>query len=112
MPTGTSVWGSRGSLGFAMGRQPAQSTVLVNNETVIVTEWRFSPGAETGWHRHAYDYVVVPQSSGVLLLENETETHTATLETGQPYFRNAGVEHNVINGNDHEFVFIEIEIKT
>lgn len=94
-----------------MSREPAQPTVMVDNETVIVTEWRFAPGAETGWHRHEYDYVVVPQSSGVLLLENESETHTATLEAGQPYFRNAGVEHNVINGNDHEFIFIEVEIK-
>lgn len=94
-----------------MSREPAQSAVMVDNETVIVTEWRFAAGAETGWHRHEHDYVVVPQTSGVLLLENESETHTATLETGQPYFRNAGVEHNVINANDYEFVFIEIEIK-
>jgi hypothetical protein len=30
---------------------------------------------------------------------------------GQPYFRNAGVEHNVVNANEHEFVFIEVELK-
>jgi hypothetical protein len=27
------------------------------------------------------------------------------------YFRNVGVEHNVVNANDFEFVFVEVEIK-
>ena len=52
-----------------MTRPAAVATVQVDNERVIVTEWRFAPGAETGWHRHGYDYVVVPQTTGQLLLE-------------------------------------------
>jgi quercetin dioxygenase-like cupin family protein len=92
-------------------RQAAQATVMVDNATVIVTEWRFAPGSETGWHRHSYDYVVVPQSTGNLLLEGAGADTTAQLDAGQPYFRSAGVEHNVVNVNDHEFVFIEVEIK-
>jgi hypothetical protein len=28
-----------------------------------------------------------------------------------PYFRETGVEHDVVNANDHEFTFIEIEMK-
>jgi hypothetical protein len=28
-----------------------------------------------------------------------------------PYFRNAGVEHDVINANACEFAFVEIELK-
>ena len=28
-----------------------------------------------------------------------------------PYFREAGVEHDVVNANEHEFEFIEIEVK-
>jgi len=28
-----------------------------------------------------------------------------------PYFRNAGVEHDVINPNSYEFAFLEIELK-
>jgi hypothetical protein len=31
--------------------------------------------------------------------------------TGQAYSRQAGVEHDVINDNPYEFVFIEIEAK-
>ncbi|HEK2704189.1 TPA: cupin [Pseudomonas aeruginosa] len=75
------------------GRPQAVPTVQVDNAEVIVTEWRFAPGAETGRHRHGHDYVVVP------------------LVAGQAYFRKAGVEHNVINASAHEVVFVETEIK-
>lgn len=92
-------------------RCQAESTVLVDNPRVVVTEWRFAPAAETGWHRHPYDYVVVPQTSGTLLLEGKDGPRSSVLERGRPYYREAGVEHNVVNDNDHEFVFIEIEIK-
>ncbi len=92
-------------------RASAVATVQADNERVIVTEWRFAPGAETGWHKHAYDYVVVPQTTGQLLLETKDGENTAQLSSGVSYFRNAGVEHNVINANDYEFVFVEVEIK-
>ena len=35
----------------------------------------------------------------------------AELQAGQSYFRNAGVEHNTVNINDFEFVFVEVELK-
>jgi quercetin dioxygenase-like cupin family protein len=92
-------------------RPQAAGTPLIENERVKVTEWRFAPGAETGWHVHGYDYVVVPQTDGTLLLETKQGDNRAQLRTGQPYFRHAGVEHNVVNANAHEFVFIEVEIK-
>ena len=47
----------------------ATSIVQVRNERVIVTEWRFAPGADTGYHVHAHDYVVVPLTGGRLRLE-------------------------------------------
>ena len=92
-------------------RARAVPTPLIENDRVIVTKWRFAPGAETGWHVHAYDYVVVPQTDGRLLLETKEGDRHAELRVGQPYFRNAGVEHNVVNANEHEFVFIEVELK-
>jgi quercetin dioxygenase-like cupin family protein len=92
-------------------RARAVPTPLIENDRVIVTEWRFAPGAETGWHVHAYDYVVVPQTDGRLLLETKEGDRHAELRVAQPYFRNAGVEHNVVNANEHEFVFIEVELK-
>ena len=42
----------------------AVATVQLDNERVRVTEWRFAPGAATGWHRHEHDYVVVPMTTG------------------------------------------------
>jgi quercetin dioxygenase-like cupin family protein len=92
-------------------RPRAVPTPLIENDRVILTEWRFAPGAETGWHSHGHDYVVVPQTDGRLLLETKEGDRYAELRVGQPYFRNAGVEHNVVNANDHEFVFIEVELK-
>ena len=34
---------------------------------------------------------------------------TAQLQNGVPYFREVGVEHDVINGNDFECAFVEVE---
>jgi quercetin dioxygenase-like cupin family protein len=91
---------------------PARATVQVDNERVKVTEWRFAPGAETGWHRHAYDYVVVPMTSGKLKLFDGKQNSLAELVAGRSYYRPVGVEHNVINANDYEFAFVEVEFKT
>ena len=90
----------------------ATASVQIDNERVSVTEWRFAPGAETGWHRHQHDYVVVPQTTGKLLLKSKAGDSVSELTSGKSYFRKAGVEHNVINAGADEFVFIEIEIKT
>lgn len=93
-------------------RPKAQPTVLLDTPRAVATEWRFAPGAETGWHRHGMDYVVVPMTTGELLIEGPGGTSTrAPLTSGKPYARNEGVEHNVVNANDFEFVFIEIELK-
>lgn len=92
-------------------RPQAHATVQIDNPRVTVTEWRFAPGAQTGWHRHGVDYVVVPMTDGTLLLETPDGERRSELHAGQSYTRGAGVEHNVINANDHEFVFVEIELK-
>ena len=92
-------------------RPAAVPTKQIDNERVIVTEWRFAPGAETGWHRHSYDYVVCPVTNGKLLLETAEANVEAELKAGQAYFRHEGVEHNVINAGDVELVFTEIELK-
>ena len=92
-------------------RKAAKPTVQIENDRVIVTEWRFEPGAETTWHRHEYDYIVIPQTTGKLLIEAETGENVSELVCGKSYTRAKGVEHNVINHNDYEFVFVEIELK-
>jgi beta-alanine degradation protein BauB len=94
-------------------RAQATPKTLIDNDRTVATEWRFVPGAETGWHRHAMDYVVVPMTTGTLLLEEPDGTaRTAQLTAGVPYFRSEGVSHNVVNANAFDFVFIEIELRT
>ncbi len=93
-------------------KKTAVYKVLINNDSVKVTEYSFSPGSETGWHKHLWDYVVVPQTDGKLLLVSEKgRKTTTTLSKGNPYYRRAGIEHNVINAGEAKLVFIEIEIK-
>lgn len=92
-------------------RPKATSKLLEENARVIVTEWRFAPGAETGWHRHGHDYVVVCLTAGKLLAETATGNVETELRLGQAYARPVGVEHNIVNSGDGEFAFIEVEIK-
>lgn len=97
-----------------MGESENQAvpTVFIDNDCVRVTEWRFAPGAATGWHRHEYDYVVTPITDGKLkIVDGNGDATHAELKIGQPYYREAGVEHDVINDNSYEFVFVETEVK-
>ena len=92
-------------------RPRAIGKLLQENERVIVTEWRFAPGAETGWHRHAHDYVVVCLTAGKLLAETASGNVETELQFGQSYARPAGVEHNIVNAGEKEFAFVEVELK-
>lgn len=92
-------------------RPKATSKLLQESERVIVTEWRLAPGAETGWHRHGYDYVVVCLTTGKLLAETSTGNVETELQFGQSYARPVGVEHNIINSGEMEFAFVEVELK-
>ena len=92
-------------------RPKATSKLLQENERVIVTEWRLAPGAETGWHRHGYDYVVVCLTAGKLLAETSTGNVETELQFGQSYARPVGVEHNIVNSGQKEFAFVEVELK-
>ncbi len=90
----------------------ATPTLLIENDRVRVTEWRFAArGDNTGWHRHAYDYVVIPQFDGVLEIDlGQGNRVRAEMQSGVPYYREIGVEHDVINANDFECTFVEVEL--
>ena len=92
--------------------QKAIPTVQIDNDRTRVTEWRFAPGAATGFHRHEFDYVILPRTTGRLqLIGPNGEESYGELEEGVSYFRQAGVEHDVVNANDYPFSFIEVEFK-
>jgi quercetin dioxygenase-like cupin family protein len=90
----------------------AKSKIMIDNNRTRVTEWSFEIGDETGKHIHEYDYVVVPMSDGVLkIINHDGEEVISKLTKGGSYYRNKGVNHNVINNNNFPYSFIEIEFK-
>jgi beta-alanine degradation protein BauB len=90
----------------------ATGTKLIDNDRVTVWEWRFpKAGDNTGWHRHGHDYVVVPLMDGKLKIVSKDGETVASMAAGAPYYRNEGVEHDVINANPGAYAFIEIELK-
>jgi quercetin dioxygenase-like cupin family protein len=90
---------------------PAIPTVLIDDATTRVTRWDFEPGAETGWHKHGLGYVVVPMTDLNFLLKEPTGERRVFVPKGAAYARDAGMEHNVINGGTEFMSFIEIEMK-
>jgi quercetin dioxygenase-like cupin family protein len=88
----------------------AEAVTRFENGEVRVTEWRFAASAETGWHRHDYDYVGVPLTDGILRIVAGAGESTAELKPGVAYFRKAGVQHNVINAGEEFLAFVEVEL--
>jgi quercetin dioxygenase-like cupin family protein len=95
---------------MAGDHQQATATVQIDDGRVRVTEWRFRPGEATGHHRHEYDYVVVPITTGELTLVEQGVARVAPITAGQAYARPAGVEHDVVNESAREVVFVEVEL--
>lgn len=90
----------------------AEPIALLDNERVHVTLWRLPQGSSTGRHRHELDFLVVPLTTGRLKIAAADGSDVyADLEAGAPSFQKAGDEHDVVNTNEFEFRFIEIEIK-
>ncbi|WGW11318.1 cupin domain-containing protein [Saxibacter everestensis] len=94
-----------------MSRPQAVPTVQIDNEYTRVTEWRFPPGSETGWHAHDLNYVVVPMTTGELIVEKPDGSASSSLVIGASYTRPVPSEHNVVNPGEEDFVFVEIEMK-
>ena len=90
----------------------AQFETLLDDDLTRITRWRIPPGAQTGWHRHEWDYVTIQQSSGTLVLENADEdVRRIDYVEGQARSYAAPVEHNATNISDVVVRVIEIEYK-
>ncbi|MGB5557221.1 MAG: cupin domain-containing protein [Paracoccaceae bacterium] len=95
-----------------MRRESAIATRLIDDERVCVTRFEFAPGAETGWHRHAHDYVIMAVTDCCMMLEEPGgAVREVLVPAGTAYRRAEGVEHNVINGGDTRMSFVEVELK-
>ena len=82
----------------------------IDNARTRVTRHRLAPGAHTGFHRHEYDYVVVPVTVGRMRIVEGGKELFSDLSSGVAYFRPAGVDHDVFNAIDRDLVFVEIEL--
>lgn len=93
-------------------RPACSHTQLIDDARVRVTRFDFAPGAETGWHRHAYDYVITAVTDCHMLLEDPGgESRRVLVPAGTAYRRMEGVEHNVINDGAETMTFVEVELK-
>jgi mannose-6-phosphate isomerase-like protein (cupin superfamily) len=82
----------------------------IDNARVRVTRHRLAAGAHTGFHRHEYDYVVVPVTAGRMRIVEGGKEFFSDLSSGAAYFRPAGVEHDVFNSGHKELIFVEVEV--
>ncbi len=58
------------------------------------------------------DYVVVPLVTGPLKVVDKFGTVSAgQMTAGESYSRSAGVEHDIVNDNAFDIVFVEVEYK-
>ncbi|MCV2871220.1 cupin domain-containing protein [Defluviimonas sp. WL0050] len=95
-----------------MDRAPCTATEIIDDARVRVTRFDFAPGAETGWHRHGFDYVITAVTDCEMLMEEPGgATRRVTVPAGTAYRRAAGVEHNVINAGSGSMSFVEVELK-
>jgi quercetin dioxygenase-like cupin family protein len=90
---------------------PAIPTVQSEDAEVKITRWDFAPGATTGWHRHAWPYVVVMLTDSLMRIDDGANVTEIQRKAGETYIRPTGVEHDVMNGSDSPMAFIEIERK-
>lgn len=88
------------------------ATPLMDNDQVRVTRFDFPPGAETGWHVHEMDYIVVTLTDCPLRQELPGgEIRDSVIDAGSAYTRPGGTNHNVINTGTTTMSFIEVELK-
>jgi quercetin dioxygenase-like cupin family protein len=90
----------------------ARTSTTTDDDRVRVTTLAFEDGDETGYHRHAYDYIVVPITGGTFAVyESDGGTRELPQIAGSPYLGRAGTEHNVVNQTGAPATFVEIELK-
>jgi quercetin dioxygenase-like cupin family protein len=90
---------------------PAVPTVQRDDDDLRITRWDFVPGAVTGWHSHGWPYFVVMLTDATMRVHDGANVHEFQRKAGETYNRQAGIEHDVMNGSETPMAFVEIEIK-
>ena len=93
-------------------RPACTATQIIDDARVRVTRFDFVLGAETGWHRHGYDYVITTLTDCEMLLEEPGGgSRQVSIAAGTVYRRVEGIEHNVVNAGSATMSFVEVELK-
>lgn len=91
--------------------QQGTSVRSVDNATVRVTTWTLQPDEHTGPHRHELNYVVVPLTDGTARIVTAGGDTASSMRRGEPYYRDFGARHDLINDAAQALQFVEIELK-
>lgn len=86
----------------------ARCTQQIDADGIRVTRYDMEPGDHIARHRHEYDYLVIPLNDGVFEVMTDTGSSVQRTSAGEPYQRQAGAEHELVNG-ESAYSFIEIE---
>ncbi|MHB1834350.1 MAG: cupin domain-containing protein [Solirubrobacteraceae bacterium] len=90
----------------------ARGAINADTKRVRVTTWSFDDGSATGFHRHEFDYVVVPITGGTFeVVDRDGATRELTQEAGVAYLGVEGTSHDVVNRSGRPASFVEIELK-
>lgn len=93
-------------------RQACTAIQMIDDDRVRVTRFDFAPDAETGWHRHGFDYVITAITDCHMLIEEPGGgVRRVLVPAGTAYRRQQGVEHNVVNDGSLPMSFVEVELK-
>ena len=93
-------------------RPACTATQMIDDARVRATRFDFAPGAETGWHRHGFDYVITAITDCDMLIEEPGGgSRRVMVPSGTTYRRSEGVEHNVVNAGAASMSFVEVELK-
>jgi quercetin dioxygenase-like cupin family protein len=87
----------------------ARSTVQVDDGRIRVTRYDMAPGDRIPRHRHEFDYLVVPILDGAFAVIADAGSSEQRTTAGVPYQREAGAEHELVNG-ETPYSFVEIEL--
>lgn len=85
--------------------------IIEDGARVRIVRYTLPPGASTGWHVHALDYVIVPYVDCRVRVETGAGPIEAKMKADAPYFRVKGAEHDVVNIMDLPLSFIDIKLK-
>jgi beta-alanine degradation protein BauB len=87
--------------------------VHIDDDRVRVTTWTFEGSSDAiGYHRHEFDYVVVPIAGGTFtVIDRDGSEREMNQVVGSPDLGTAGTAHDVASATGRRTVFVEIELK-